>query len=288
MDRRLADLLKLLELERLEINCSAARAATSAHRRYSGARYSARHWSLLRRLSKARIVHSLHAYFLRPGDFDAPIVYEVDRSRDGQSFSNRRVIAIQHGQQIFNMAASFQVAAAGRRASDADAQGAAARRPEGHGYASARDDSAVPGEAAAPVRASAAVRIPAGAHAGLFQAREASSRSSTSGFARSIVRRTTRRCSAACWRMSRTITCSTPLRCLTPCPGWVAATCGSQASIMPCGFMPTCRWRTGCSTRSTVRAPPVRGAFAAAASFRATASSSRARTGRTHPRAVGA
>ena len=56
-----------------------------------------------------RIVHSLHAYFLRRGDFAAPIVYQVDRSLDGHSFSNRRVVAIQHGEPIFNMAASFQV-----------------------------------------------------------------------------------------------------------------------------------------------------------------------------------
>ena len=48
-------------------------------------------------------MHSLHAYFLRRGDFNAPIVYDVDRSRDGHSFTNRRVIAIQHGEQIFNM-----------------------------------------------------------------------------------------------------------------------------------------------------------------------------------------
>jgi acyl-CoA thioesterase-2 len=53
-------------------------------------------------------VHSLHAYFLRRGDFNAPIVYQVDRSLDGQSFANRRVVAIQHGAPIFNMAASFQ------------------------------------------------------------------------------------------------------------------------------------------------------------------------------------
>ncbi len=58
---------------------------------------------------EGRLVHSLHAYFLRRGDFNAPIVYEVDRSRDGASFTSRRVVAIQHGQQIFHMAASFQV-----------------------------------------------------------------------------------------------------------------------------------------------------------------------------------
>lgn len=55
-----------------------------------------------------RHVHSLHAYFLRPGDVTKPIVYSVDRSRDGGSFSTRRVVAIQNGQQIFNLAASFQ------------------------------------------------------------------------------------------------------------------------------------------------------------------------------------
>ena len=60
------------------------------------------------RTVEGRLVHSLHAYFLRRGDFEAPIVYEVDRARDGGSFSNRRIIAVQHGEQIFNMTASFQ------------------------------------------------------------------------------------------------------------------------------------------------------------------------------------
>ena len=57
----------------------------------------------------ARHVHSLHAYFLRPGDPAIPILYEVDRIRDGRSFTTRRVVAIQHGQPIFNLAASFHV-----------------------------------------------------------------------------------------------------------------------------------------------------------------------------------
>jgi acyl-CoA thioesterase-2 len=60
-----------------------------------------------------RMVHSLHAYFLRRGDFNAPIVYEVDRARDGNHFSTRRIVAIQHGAQIFNMSASFQAVEAG-------------------------------------------------------------------------------------------------------------------------------------------------------------------------------
>lgn len=55
-----------------------------------------------------RFIHSTHAYFLRRGDVNAPIIYEVDRSLDGGSFSSRRVVAIQHGRQIFNLSASFQ------------------------------------------------------------------------------------------------------------------------------------------------------------------------------------
>ena len=62
---------------------------------------------------EGRAAHSLHAYFLRRGDFNSPIVYEVDRARDGNHFSTRRVVAIQHGAQIFNLSASFQSAEEG-------------------------------------------------------------------------------------------------------------------------------------------------------------------------------
>jgi acyl-CoA thioesterase-2 len=58
-------------------------------------------------------VHSLHAYFLRPGDPSIPILYEVDRIRDGRSFTTRRVVAIQHGKAIFNLSASFHDAEPG-------------------------------------------------------------------------------------------------------------------------------------------------------------------------------
>lgn len=60
-----------------------------------------------------RFIHSAHAYFLTRGDVDAPIIYEVDRSLDGGSFSSRRVVAIQHGKQIFHLSASFQKAEKG-------------------------------------------------------------------------------------------------------------------------------------------------------------------------------
>ena len=108
MDRRLADLLRLLELERIEINLFRGESRDIGAPQVFGGQVLGQALVAAYATVEARIVHSLHAYFLRPGDFNAPIVYEVDRSRDGQSFSSRRVTAIQHGEQIFNMAASFQ------------------------------------------------------------------------------------------------------------------------------------------------------------------------------------
>jgi acyl-CoA thioesterase-2 len=109
MDRRLADLLKLLELERIEINLFRGESRDIGAPQVFGGQVLGQALIAACATVQNRIVHSLHAYFLRPGDFNAPIVYEVDRSRDGTSFTSRRVIAIQHGEQIFNMAASFQV-----------------------------------------------------------------------------------------------------------------------------------------------------------------------------------
>ena len=78
-----------------------------------------------RTVPSERRVHSLHAYFLRPGNPRQPIVYQVDRARDGVSFTTRRVVAIQHGKPIFTMSASFQVDEPGRRPRRADADRAA-------------------------------------------------------------------------------------------------------------------------------------------------------------------
>src|SRR6516165_6968191 len=114
MDRRLADLLQLLELERLELNLFRGESRDIGSPQVFGGQVLGQALSAAGSTVDAeRTVHSLHAYFLRRGDCNAPIVYQVDRSLDGHSFSNRRVVAIQHGQQIFNMTASFQVAEAG-------------------------------------------------------------------------------------------------------------------------------------------------------------------------------
>ncbi len=114
MDARLAELVRLLELERLEVNLFRGESRDiGAPQVFGGQVLGQSLKAACMTVEPGRAVHSLHAYFLRRGDFNAPIVYFVDRSRDGQSFTSRRVTAIQHGEQIFNMAASFQVEQSG-------------------------------------------------------------------------------------------------------------------------------------------------------------------------------
>jgi acyl-CoA thioesterase-2 len=110
MDHCIADLLTLLELEQLEVNLFRGESRDIGSPQVFGGQVLGQALTAASATVEGRVVHSLHAYFLRRGDFNAPIVYQVDRSLDGHSFTNRRVVAIQHGQQIFNMAASFQVA----------------------------------------------------------------------------------------------------------------------------------------------------------------------------------
>lgn len=103
------ELVELLKLERLEDNLFRGQSRDIGTRYVFGGQVLGQALSAAQQTVDARTVHSLHAYFLRAGDIDAPIVYHVERSRDGKSFSTRRVTAIQHGQQIFGCAASFQV-----------------------------------------------------------------------------------------------------------------------------------------------------------------------------------
>ena len=104
----LADLLQLLELERIEDNIFRGESRDIGGERVFGGQVLGQALTAASYTAGLRQVHSLHAYFLLPGDVNAPIVYEVDIARDGKSFSTRRVVAIQHGRPIFNMAASFQ------------------------------------------------------------------------------------------------------------------------------------------------------------------------------------
>ena len=105
----LEDLLQLLQLERIEDNIFRGESRDIGSAQVFGGQVLGQALSAAHSTVEQRVAHSLHAYFLRRGDVNAPIIYEVDRARDGGSFSVRRVVAIQHGRPIFNLAASFQV-----------------------------------------------------------------------------------------------------------------------------------------------------------------------------------
>lgn len=109
MGTAIQDLLKLLDLEQIEMNLFRGVSPEDSWQRVYGGQVLGQAMVAATRTVEDRLAHSLHAYFLRAGDPKVPILYEVDRSRDGKSFSTRRVVAIQHGRPIFNMAVSFQV-----------------------------------------------------------------------------------------------------------------------------------------------------------------------------------
>jgi acyl-CoA thioesterase-2 len=106
-------LLSILDLEPLEHNLFRGRSPQVGWQRVFGGQVIGQALVAAARTVEGRAAHSLHAYFMRPGDPSVPIIYEVDRIRDGKSFATRRVVAIQHGEAIFSMSASFQVEEAG-------------------------------------------------------------------------------------------------------------------------------------------------------------------------------
>jgi acyl-CoA thioesterase-2 len=110
MNRSLQDLVHLLDLESIEDNLYRGESRDIGGKSVFGGQVIGQALVAATRTVDAVLPHSLHAYFLRPGDMSHPIVYEVDRVRDGRSFTTRRVQAIQHGQPILSMLASFQCA----------------------------------------------------------------------------------------------------------------------------------------------------------------------------------
>jgi acyl-CoA thioesterase-2 len=113
MNQLLDDLIKVMTLERLEMNLFRGQSRDIGSPQVFGGQVLGQALVAATATAEDRVVHSLHAYFLRRGDFNSPIVYEVDRALGGKHFSSRRVVAIQHGKQIFNMSASFQLPEAG-------------------------------------------------------------------------------------------------------------------------------------------------------------------------------
>src|SRR6516164_11173759 len=107
MDQKsLDELVSLLDLEELEVNIFRGRSPQENRQRVFGGQVAGQALVAAGRTVDRGTVHSLHAYFLRPGDPTKPILYEVDRIRDGRTFTTRRVVGIQHGEAIFNLAAS--------------------------------------------------------------------------------------------------------------------------------------------------------------------------------------
>src|SRR5271156_5780131 len=101
-------LIETLALERIEVNLLRGLAPKGDCPRIFGGLVIAQALLAAYGTVEKSLCHSIHCYFLRPGDPSVPILYEVDRARDGRSFTSRRVTAIQHGEQIFNLAGSFQ------------------------------------------------------------------------------------------------------------------------------------------------------------------------------------
>ena len=109
MNQQLQDLLTVLNLETLEDNLFRGQSRDLGGKSVFGGQVIGQALVAAGRTVQGHVPHSLHAYFLRPGDMAQPIVYEVDRVRDGRSFTTRRIQAIQHGQPILSMMASFQM-----------------------------------------------------------------------------------------------------------------------------------------------------------------------------------
>ncbi|MQA86856.1 MAG: acyl-CoA thioesterase II [Streptosporangiales bacterium] len=108
MSEALQELLYLLDLEPIELDIFRGRSPAEPSQRVFGGQVAGQALvAAVRTVPPDRPVHSLHAYFIRPGDPAVPIVYTVDRARDGRSFTTRRVVAVQHGRAIFTMSASF-------------------------------------------------------------------------------------------------------------------------------------------------------------------------------------
>lgn len=114
MAHSMDQLIRFLELERIEDNIFRGQSVDIGSGSVFGGQVLGQALSAAQQTVDAeRHAHSLHAYFILPGDVEAPVLYDVERIRDGRSFTTRRIVAIQHGRPIFNMAVSFQVAEEG-------------------------------------------------------------------------------------------------------------------------------------------------------------------------------
>ena len=211
MKQLLDDLVKVMTLERLELNLFRGESRDIGSPQVFGGQVLGQALVAASATVENRMVHSLHAYFLRRGDFNSPIVYEVDRARDGNHVSTRRIVAIQHGAQIFNMSASFQTEETGLDHQIADARCAAARQSAGTRGALPRHSGRFTDAHAAHagVRSDPSNSAPRSRRV-IRSAIRSVRRASTVVSGGRARFRTTKPCIAACWPTYRISACSTP------------------------------------------------------------------------------
>ncbi len=198
-------LLATLDLEKLEENLFRGRSPQVGWQRVFGGQVIGQALVAAQRtVDEGRYVHSLHAYFMRPGDPSVPIIYEVDRIRDGSSFATRRVVAIQHGKAIFSMSASFQYRRGRLRTSDRHPQRGDAGNPAGRAGAEGQVPGARPRSDPPLLGAATADRDPAGLAHPLFRPQRLVSRPRTSGSRPSAMCPTSATCRRPCLPTSRT------------------------------------------------------------------------------------
>ena len=120
MSKGLIDLISILDLEQLEVNLFRGNSPKTSWQRVFGGQVIGQAMVAACRTVDGRLPHSLHCYFILPGDPEIPIIYQVERLRDGKSYSTRRVTAIQHGRAIFSLMVSFHAEEEGAVAPAAD------------------------------------------------------------------------------------------------------------------------------------------------------------------------
>ena len=250
------DLLDHLSLERIEENLFRGESRDIGGRSVFGGQVLGQALTAARRTVEGREAHSLHAYFLRPGDMDAPIIYEVERIRDGRSFTTRRVVAIQHGQAIFNLSASFQT-----REEGVEHQAQMPQVPGPEGLANKtelgrRAAQQAPEEVRGFLTRERPVELRPVQPVDLLNPDAPRNGRFGCGFPGRcrICRRFTRRC----WLTLRIFPCSVP-PCSRMASPFYNVRCRRRALITPCGFTGISASTSGCCTSWTARAPPMRG-----------------------------
>ena len=208
MSQVLDDLVDLLTLEPIEENLFRGRSQDLGFRQLFGGQVLGQSLSAASQtVEEARHVHSMHGYFLRPGDAGLPVVYQVDRVRDGGSFSTRRVTAIQKGQPIFTCSASFQYDEEGFQHQSEMPQVVGPENLPSELELTQQRAHLIPEKMREKLLCPKPIEFRPDHREGSLQPDCRPTRSSTSGFAPTAPWPTPRRCTSTCWPTPRISVC---------------------------------------------------------------------------------